>query len=103
MIIGEKMAKFCRNGLVFRDIRLISNRSLEKHQAKKGFGYVPDSTDMVSFMHMDRIPCWRVTGMAPTFQSAGALVQILMGKGTEVDEWFPKSYRLSRVPKIDLK
>jgi len=35
-------------------------------------------------------------GMALTFQSAEALVQLLLGKD-EVDMWLPKAYRLSRV------
>jgi hypothetical protein len=37
--------------------------------------------------------------MALTFQSAEALVQLLMGKEKEVDEWLPQCYKLSRVPK----
>ena len=36
--------------------------------------------------------------MALTFQSAEALVQIINGKEGGLDDWFPKSYRLSRVP-----
>ena len=35
--------------------------------------------------------------MALTFQSAEALVQIINGKEGGLDDWFPKSYRLSRV------
>jgi glycine/D-amino acid oxidase-like deaminating enzyme len=37
-------------------------------------------------------------GMALTFQAAEALVQIMLGNEGKVDEWFPKSYKLSRVP-----
>lgn len=36
-------------------------------------------------------------GMALTYQSAEALVQLLMGKDEEVEKWLPRSYRLSRV------
>lgn len=35
--------------------------------------------------------------MALTFQSAEALVQLLMGKEKEVEKWLPKCYRISRV------
>ncbi|KAH7360475.1 FAD dependent oxidoreductase superfamily protein [Rhexocercosporidium sp. MPI-PUGE-AT-0058] len=38
-------------------------------------------------------------GMALTLQSAEALVQLMMGKEKEVDEWLPKNYRIQRVPK----
>ncbi|KAF8849007.1 FAD dependent oxidoreductase [Acephala macrosclerotiorum] len=38
-------------------------------------------------------------GMAMTFQSAEALVQLLMGREKEVYKWLPANYRLSRVPK----
>lgn len=38
-------------------------------------------------------------GMALTFQSAEALVQMITGNDKKLDEWFPKCYRLSRVPK----
>lgn len=41
--------------------------------------------------------------MALTVQSAEALVQLLMGKEREVDEWLPSCYRLSRVPEIKRK
>jgi len=40
-------------------------------------------------------------GMALTFQSAEALVQIIQGKEKQLDEWFPKCYRISRVPKLE--
>lgn len=39
-------------------------------------------------------------GMALTFQSAEALVQIIQGNEKKVDEWLPKCYKLSRVPKL---
>ncbi|CZR54288.1 uncharacterized protein PAC_04171 [Phialocephala subalpina] len=38
-------------------------------------------------------------GMATTFQSAEALVGLLMGREKEVDKWMPENYRLSRVTK----
>lgn len=34
--------------------------------------------------------------MALAFQSAEALVKLLLGGEKEVDEWLPKCYRLSR-------
>lgn len=37
--------------------------------------------------------------MALTFQSAEALVQIVLGNEEKVDEWLPKCYKISRVPK----
>ena len=43
----------------------------------------------------DRV--WQMTGMATTYQSAEALVQLLKGNRNQVDEWLPKNYRLSRV------
>lgn len=39
-------------------------------------------------------------GMALTFQSAEALVQLMMGREEEVDRWLPRSYRLERVPRL---
>jgi len=36
-------------------------------------------------------------GMALAFQSAEALVQLLLGRKKEVHEWLPKCYQLSRV------
>jgi hypothetical protein len=38
--------------------------------------------------------------MALTFQSAEALVQLLMRKEKEVDKWLPNCYKLSRVPMV---
>lgn len=37
--------------------------------------------------------------MALTFQSAEAVVQMLMGKSEEVDKWLPKAYKLERITK----
>ena len=39
-------------------------------------------------------------GMALTFQSAEALVQMIMGRKDQVDEWFPKNYGIGRVSSI---
>lgn len=38
--------------------------------------------------------------MALAFQSAEALVQLLMGNEKGVSEWLPDCYKLSRVPEI---
>jgi hypothetical protein len=42
-----------------------------------------------------------ILGMALTFQSAEALVQIMMGNENKIDGWLPKCYKLSRVPKSE--
>ena len=39
-------------------------------------------------------------GMALTFQSAEALVQMIMGRKDQVDEWFPKNYGIGRASSI---
>jgi hypothetical protein len=41
--------------------------------------------------------------MALTFESAEALVQIVMGNEKEVDTWLPSCYKLSRVQTGDLR
>ncbi|TVY18065.1 putative oxidoreductase OrdL [Lachnellula arida] len=85
--IGEKTAKQFKNRLVLWDIPWIQSLLLEKLRAKTDFGFVPDSMATV--------------GMALTFQSAEALVQLLTGNEKEVDGWLPKCYKLSRVPKME--
>lgn len=39
-------------------------------------------------------------GMALTWQSAEALVQLLLGREEEVNKWLPNAYKLSRVPNL---
>lgn len=43
---------------------------------------------------------WRLIeiGMALTFQSAEAVVQMMMGNEEEVEKWLPKCYRVERIP-----
>lgn len=43
-----------------------------------------------------------VSGMALTFKSAEALVQLLAGKEKEVDEWLPNCYKIKRLLKSGL-
>jgi hypothetical protein len=41
-------------------------------------------------------------GMALTFQSAEALVQLMMGRQEEVNEWLPNCYKIERISRASL-
>lgn len=55
-------------------------------------------------MFFNSITCASLTvsGMALTFKSAEALVQLLAGKEKEVDEWLPSCYKIKRLVETGL-
>jgi hypothetical protein len=73
---------------------------LAKLRTRKVFGSAQDSMVMVStFLLTTFCDLLTAPGMALTFQSAEALVQLIMGRREEVDEWLPNCYKIERVVK----